>query len=236
MGKYEEEIYERFERKFSSVQAQISYLASFDQKGGNEYERDAVAVAEQLQIAQEIKSEVGSASKTRIVQLQDRANEISLRGVKSSILDEIRERESQLLRESGKVETIYRNEIRSADTRDELQDVLNKAESKLSDEAYSRLKQNANQRLGQIAKEEKQEAHKALMAKQEKDREEREEREEKQEAEQKRKEAEDRAERIAEANRIREEALERKQLARELARELEITQREIRRNMEEQGL
>jgi len=58
MGKYEEEVYQRAERQFKDMQAMLGWLSSFKAKPGNDYERDAVKVAEDLQRGIEITQEV----------------------------------------------------------------------------------------------------------------------------------------------------------------------------------
>lgn len=57
MGKYAEEIYDRAEKQFSSVEAQIGWLASFEEKTGA-YAEDAVFVASKLQESKEIEKNI----------------------------------------------------------------------------------------------------------------------------------------------------------------------------------
>ena len=45
-GSYMEEVFQRAERKFTNIDAQLGWLSSFEDKPGNDYEKDAVKVAE----------------------------------------------------------------------------------------------------------------------------------------------------------------------------------------------
>ena len=56
-GSYMEEVFQRAERKFTNIDAQLGWLSSFEDKPGNDYEKDAVKVAEVLQKGIEITKE-----------------------------------------------------------------------------------------------------------------------------------------------------------------------------------
>lgn len=77
MGKYSEDVYRRAEKQFKTVDEMIGWLSSFEEKPGNEYEKDAVKVAEVLQRSKEISREAEeSTSLIQLGNLSDEANKL----------------------------------------------------------------------------------------------------------------------------------------------------------------
>lgn len=214
---YMEEVFQRAERHFTSLQAQIGWLASFDQRGGNAYEKEAVLAAEQLQNALDIQKATDSASSSELIKLRSEAQSISIVKVRNRTLEDIRDREESLLKQKGSLETLYRNKIKSADTIDELEVIASEFEDELDSKQVNRLKENIAQKKKDIRRAEHEERMKAQEeAAIERKKREKAEREAKRDAELKAEE-----ERKEEARRIQREGQARKEAEREAERELQ---------------
>lgn len=108
MGKYEESVYGRSEKKFKSVEEQIGWLSSFADRAGNEYEQDAVKVAEDLQKGLEISQEANETRSLReLGKLSTKANSLVFR--KDEPLGTINERIRILEGEANELADIIRS-------------------------------------------------------------------------------------------------------------------------------
>lgn len=227
MSKYEEDVYSRAEMKFRSLDAQIGWLSSFAERKGNAYEQAALSVAEDLQIAQNVQSQIKSAKMLELERLEQQAGEISISKIRNPILREIKERKSEITGEFQRIEREtekkYKSQIEEATTIAGVQAILSNAERDTISKTFNRINSEGQRRIKEIRKEQAKE----LQQSQQKAREERLKQEKiEREAERKRKLEELEAKR-AEENARREER--QAEIAREKEREAERELREIRR-------
>lgn len=235
MSKYDEDIYGRKEFQALTLQGQIDYLSGFENpaRGENEFTKNAVELRDELILSSTIKEQVPNAGLVLIDKLETQANEITRTRIKRETLSSIRERKSQLEKqiesESKNIEKEFKSQIKSAETPEEVTQILNKTDSptipqktrnKIKDEADRKIKEIRQARARELEKEQK--AAKAERLKREKA---------EREAEKDRKTEEFEARR-AEANRIREErqaeiAREKEQREEELLKEALKEERKI---------
>lgn len=123
-----EEVFERVERKFTDIQQQIGWLSSFEEKPGNEYEKDAVKVAEELQRSLEIVSEAESSKS--VEELEDLSSEAKkLKFNKDKPVEIVTKRITEVILE--KIETLEDiKEVSEIDTRG-IKDIKKKKDFKL---------------------------------------------------------------------------------------------------------
>lgn len=98
IGGYQEEIFQRAERQFRTMDAMLGWLSSFKEKPGNAYEKDAVLVAEELQTSIEITQKAReSRSPKELLTLSTEANKLKFNQDEplGSINDRIRELEGE---------------------------------------------------------------------------------------------------------------------------------------------
>lgn len=203
---YMEEVFQRAENKFSSVQQQLGWLSSFDARKGNAYEKDAVKVAEELSSFIDLKDKIKRAKPSELPSLQNEANSLGIKKLKNEVTDLIKDRGSKLSQESTKVSSIAQNRMKAATNQVEIDNILDETEPDLSEKEYNRLKSNANI----LKKELRQKAHEELLQRQAEEKAAREEREAREEKEKEEAEYQAEKERVAEANRIRIEGERRK--------------------------
>ena len=102
MGKYEESVYGRSEKQFRTVEEQIGWLSSFEEKPGNEYEKDAVKVAGELQRSLDMISEAESS--TSLDELDNLSSEAkTLKFNEEKPLEVVKNRITEVI--SDKIET-----------------------------------------------------------------------------------------------------------------------------------
>jgi hypothetical protein len=95
---YMEEIFERAERQFSSVNAQLAWLSSFErpERGANEYTMAGVAARDELLSYVKIKDDVRMATLNNIYDLEKDAREISFGNLRDDALGSVNEKIRQL--------------------------------------------------------------------------------------------------------------------------------------------
>lgn len=223
---YMEEVFQRAENKFSTLDAQIGWLSSFAQKKGNAYERDAMAVASDLERAREIKRQIATAKMLELDRLEDSAGQITLSKIQKPILSEIKSRRQEIQKDFDRIEKQsedkFKSEIKSATTIPAVQSILDKAERDTIPKTFNKINDAGQRKIKEIRRDEAKERERQLKeAKIERMKKEKEERE----LEKQRK-AEEYQERRAEVNRRREER--EAEIAREKERRAEEELREIR--------
>lgn len=110
-----EEIFQRSEKKFSSIEEQIGWLSSFDEKKGNAYEKDAVKVATELQRSIQIVNEAKSSSSVK--ELDDLSVEANnLKFNKENPIEIIDTRRTEVVIETIEVSTEI-EEVEKIDTK-----------------------------------------------------------------------------------------------------------------------
>jgi hypothetical protein len=226
---YEEEIFTRSEKQFSRDEDRIEWLSSFGGKGGgNAYELAALKVGGELQSSLNITSEAKkSTSLSELQSLSVQASKLKFGkdeplGIINDRIERIAKEEAeQQLKESGKLETVYRNKFKDVNTVSDVNEILSEAKRELPDSSYNRIKENADQMKRKL----KQEAHQELMDKQQKDKEEKLAEEKLAEEKRIQKASEDYETKRQESIRIQRE--------RELAKEIEREERRIAEEMAE---
>lgn len=220
---YMEEVFERAEKQFKNTDEAIEWLSSFGGKGGgNAYELAAIKVGGELRDSLEITSEAKkSTSLSELQNLSLKASKLKfnrdepLGAINERIAIIEKQEAEQKLKESGKLETLYRNKFREANTVSDVNEILSEAKRELPDSSYNRIKENADQMNRKL----KQEAHQELMDRQQKEKEERLAREKLEREEQRLKAREEYETKRQESIRIQQE--------RELAKRIEKEERRI---------
>lgn len=233
MGKYEEAVYGRIEKKgLKSDKDILGYLEGFAGKSGNAFEQEGLDIYYDYKDYIALKSDIKNAKPLELSKLQDRVDSLNSKRLKDDSNDLLKDKVQELEKESEQSISIATSKIKMAKSKSEVEEIFNEVVAKgLSTKQLDTLEEQRDYREKQInkekaqadkeAKELKQEAHQAKLKADQAAAEERRIQREKDEAAAE--EEEDKAREVArvEANRIREEGERRRDERRRQERNLE---------------